>query len=178
MLQALTEEHPVILVLDDLHLADDASVAVLHLVMRRAGGNRVMVLLIARPGELSRSPRAGLFRNASHSTDIRELEIAPLNDVESRDLLNSLVPPEIHQPSVSLSRALVRAAAGFPMVLELLVQDWQANGDQSLALAINAMTTDIGSVHVPPYLSSHALERITQTLSASSISVLNLAGTR
>jgi DNA-binding SARP family transcriptional activator/tetratricopeptide (TPR) repeat protein len=175
MLQALAEEHPVILVVDDLHLADDASVAVLHLVMRRAGANQVMVLLIARPGELPRSPRAGLFRTAPQSIDVRELEIVPLNETESRDLLSSLVPPGDPQPSVSLSRALLRAAAGFPMVLELLVQDWQANGDHSMALAINAMTADIRSLNVPPYLSSHALERITQTLSPATLSVLNLS---
>ena len=59
MLTTIVEEHPVILVVDDLHLADEASLAVLHLVMRRAKGQTIMVLLIARPGELAprRRPR-------------------------------------------------------------------------------------------------------------------------
>ena len=50
MLTTIVEDHPVILVVDDLHLADDASLAVLHLVMRRAKGQMIMVVLIARPG--------------------------------------------------------------------------------------------------------------------------------
>jgi tetratricopeptide (TPR) repeat protein len=37
------------------------------------------------------------------------------------------------------------------------------------------MTVDIGSLSVPPYLSSQALERISQTLSPAALGVLNLA---
>ena len=40
MLTTIAEEHPVILVVDDLHYADDVSLAVLHLVMRRAREHR------------------------------------------------------------------------------------------------------------------------------------------
>ena len=38
LLQAIAEERPIILVVDDVHLADDASLSVLHLVARRAKG--------------------------------------------------------------------------------------------------------------------------------------------
>ncbi|MGH7535492.1 MAG: AAA family ATPase, partial [Gemmatimonadales bacterium] len=62
MVRAIAEEHPVILVVDDLHLADDASLAVLHLMMRRSRGEPIMVMMIARPGELPRSPQAARLR--------------------------------------------------------------------------------------------------------------------
>ena len=62
MLTAMAEEHPVILVVDDLHYADDVSLAVLHLVMRRATNQSIMMLLLARPGELSQSPHASGLR--------------------------------------------------------------------------------------------------------------------
>src|SRR4029077_18893126 len=128
---------------DDLHLADDASLAVLHLVMRRAKGQMIMVVLIARPGELANSPQAARLRESGDSLGIREIELGPLTEEESGDLLSALVPTDEPQPSGSARRALRRAAGGFPMVLELLTQDWQANGEQSLALAIDAMTTDL-----------------------------------
>ena len=35
LLRTIAEETPVILVVDDFHLADDASVAVVHLLVRR-----------------------------------------------------------------------------------------------------------------------------------------------
>ena len=37
-LQAIAEERPIILVVDDVHLADDASLSVLHLVARAGPG--------------------------------------------------------------------------------------------------------------------------------------------
>ena len=39
------------------------------------------------------------------------------------------------------------------MVIELLVQDWQNNGEQSLALSVEAMTEDFGIGRSPeaPY---------------------------
>ena len=43
---------------DDLHLADDVSLAVLHLMMRRARGQAIMVVLTVRLGELGQSPQA------------------------------------------------------------------------------------------------------------------------
>jgi DNA-binding SARP family transcriptional activator len=175
MVQAIAEEHPVILVVDDLHLADDASLAVLHLVMRRARGEPIMVVLIARPGELPQSPQAARLRESTARLGIREIELPPLGDDESRELLSSLVPTDQPQPSASVRRTLLRAAGGFPMVLELLAQDWQANGDQSLALAVDAMTAELGSGGAPPSIYNHALDRIVVMLDSTTHNVLNLA---
>ncbi len=156
MLTTIVEEHPIILVVDDLHLADEASLAVLHLVMRRARGQTIMVVLIARPGELLHSPQAARLRESGESLGICEVELAPLSPEESGDLLTALVPSDERQPSASTRRALLRAAGGFPMVLELLTQDWQANGDQSLALAVDAMTAELdGSARADRLVSPH-----------------------
>ncbi len=175
MVQAIAEEHPVILVVDDLHLADDASLAVLHLVMRRARGEPIMVILIARPGELPQSPQAARLRESAAKLGIREIELTPLGDDESRELLNSLVPSDQPQPTASVRRTLLRAAGGFPMVLELLVQDWQANGDQSLALAVDAMTAELGSRGAPSATYGHLFPRMSRFFETGAQNVLNLA---
>jgi DNA-binding SARP family transcriptional activator/tetratricopeptide (TPR) repeat protein len=175
MLQAIAEEHPVILVVDDLHLADEASLAVLHLVMRRTEGQAIQVILIARPGELGRSPQVGRLRDSSRNLRMRELEVSPMNEQESQDLLRALVTPDIKQPSASAGRALVRAAAGFPMALELLYQDWCTYGDQSLALAMDAMTAELGGAGTPPHLYREVLERLVRALDPNTHGVLNLA---
>jgi DNA-binding SARP family transcriptional activator/tetratricopeptide (TPR) repeat protein len=175
MVEAIAEEHPVILVVDDLHLADDASLAVLHLVMRRARGEPIMVTLIARPGELPQSPQAARLRESAAKLGIREIELTPLGEEESRELLSSLVPSDQPQPGASVRRTLLRAAGGFPMVLELLVQDWQANGDQSLALAMDAMTAELGSGGAPSARYGHLFPRISRFFQAGTHNVLNLA---
>jgi DNA-binding SARP family transcriptional activator/tetratricopeptide (TPR) repeat protein len=175
MLQAIAEEHPVILVVDDLHLADDASLAVLHLVMRRAKGQPIMVIMIARPGELPRSPQAGRLRDGSRGLGIRIIELSPLDEDEGRELLMALLSPDLPLPGATVKRLLLKAAAGFPMVLELLVQDWQSNGNHSLSLAVNNMTAELGGAVAPPAVYSEVLERIVRSLDAATHSVLNLA---
>jgi DNA-binding SARP family transcriptional activator/tetratricopeptide (TPR) repeat protein len=175
MLTAISEDHPVILVVDDLHLADDASLAVLHLVMRRAENQPIMMIMIARPGELHRSPQASRIRDNGRSIGLRELEVEPLSPEESRDLLRSIIATDETQPGPSVSRTLIRASAGFPMILELLVQDWQSHGPQSLALAVDAMTSDLGDDGAPPMIYRESLERIVRSIDPATHGVLNVA---
>jgi DNA-binding SARP family transcriptional activator/tetratricopeptide (TPR) repeat protein len=174
MLLAVAEEHPVILVVDDLHLADDASLAVLHLVMRRSRGQPIMVVFIARPGELPRSPQAARLREAVERFGIREIDLPTLTDEECRQLVTTLLCPDKPLPDQSVRRALIRAAAGFPMVLELLVQDWQANGNDSLAIAFEAMTAEFsGRRELHTYRA--LLARIVALLDPPTQNVLSLA---
>ena len=140
MLETMAEEHPIILVVDDLHLCDDASLSLLHLIVHRATRLPIMLAFVTRAGELSRSARATYLRANAFSIGIREVEVPPLSLEESAELLSSLIAPTDSLINPSLRRAMVRAGGGYPMILELLVQDWEANRDMSLALALDAMT--------------------------------------
>jgi DNA-binding SARP family transcriptional activator/tetratricopeptide (TPR) repeat protein len=175
MLTAISEEHPVILVVDDLHLADDASLAVLHLVIRRARVQPIMVIMVARPGELHRSPQASRLRDSGRGLGLRELEVEPLSFEDSRELLRSIIPPDETQPGPSVSRTLIGASAGFPMILELLIQDWRSHGVQSLALAVDTMTAELGGDGAPPAIYRESLERIVRSIDPATHGVLNLA---
>jgi DNA-binding SARP family transcriptional activator/tetratricopeptide (TPR) repeat protein len=175
MIQVTAEEHPVVLVVDDLHLADDASLAVLHLVMRRVIGHQVMMILIARPGELRGSLHAAQLRENGRAVGLREVELLPLSEQEGQVLLFSLLPADEPQPSAQVRRMLVRAAAGFPMVMELLIQDWRAAGDRSLALAVDAMTLELGPGGGPSGVYREVLDRIVRTLDVTTHGVLNVA---
>ena len=61
------------------------------------------------------------------------------------------------------------------MVIELLVQDWQSNGEQSLALSVDAMTEDLGIGKPPEAPYRKILERITRSLDSTTHNVMNLA---
>jgi DNA-binding SARP family transcriptional activator/predicted ATPase len=174
MLIAIAEEHPVILVVDDLHLADDVSLAVLHFIIRRSRQQPLMVVFLARPGELSESPQAARLRENSVSLGIHEVPVIPLSESESRQMLSSLIQSDEPTPGITEQRALLRAAAGYPMVLELLVQDWKVSGEHSLARALDAMTAEFQS---GPAQASYRqiLDRITRSLDNTTHNVLNLA---
>ncbi len=153
LLEAITEEVPVVLVVDDFHLADDASLAVLHLLARRVVGQRIMVILIARPGELTPGTQAARLREASPRLATCELELIPLSEDDSSELLTCLTAVDGADLAPSVRRMLMKAAAGFPLVLELLLRDWQTHGDRALALALEAMTAELGRgpAHIEAY---------------------------
>jgi len=174
LLRAIADEQPTVLVIDDLHRADSVSLAVLHLIMRRAIGQPLMVIMIARPAELIQSSQAARLRESADRLGIREIDLPPLSCDESVDLLRSLIDPDA-QPNDIEKLALLRAAAGFPMVLELLVQDWKSSGQQCLALSLSAMTTDLVTTGEAYRAYRHLLARITRMLDCTTQNVLNLA---
>jgi DNA-binding SARP family transcriptional activator len=174
MILALAGEHPVILVVDDLHLADDASLAVLHLLIRRAHTQPIMVVLAVRPGELGQSPHAARLLESAGTLGFRSVAVPPMNDEEACILLDSLIPAGEAKPTGAARWALLKAAAGHPMVLELLVQDWQANGERSLALSLKAMTADLVlKADVSAY--NQIVDQICRALDPVTRSVLDLA---
>jgi tetratricopeptide (TPR) repeat protein len=175
LLEALTEVSPVILVVDDLHLADDASLAVLHLLVRRALDQRTMLIMIARPGEIALGSQARLFRDLAGTLGVYEVEVEPIDDVDSSTLLSALLDEVAAETPRHVRRALIESAAGYPMVLELLVQDWLANGVNALGLAVDAMTLDLGSHGGHSAAYENALSRITHSLDHAMKTVLYMA---
>jgi type II secretory pathway predicted ATPase ExeA len=175
LLDALTEERPVILVVDDLHLADDASLEVIHLLIRRELDQRVMLILIGRPGELTLARQARRFREAATTLGIRELELLPLSESEGFELLASLLESSATSPPLSVRKALVEAAAGFPMVLELLCQDWRSTGGYPLGLALEAMTADLAAKRQRVRAYHKLVDNIMRAIDPATRSVLQVA---
>ncbi len=174
LLTTLAEDLPVILVLDDLHLADDATLAVLHLVLRRLDRQRIMMLAAGRPAELDRSPNAVRLREGGSGIRMTSLDLPPMSEDESAALLAALVGDDPAPPLVA-RRAILSAAAGYPMVLEHLVRDWQANGDGALALSLGAMTEDLSPGKRAGDAYRLILERLLRELPASARTALGLA---
>ncbi len=101
LLVEAAEQSPVLVVLDDAHWLDRASVSALAFAVRRLTGEEVAVLAAVRPGllpEFDVMPR---------------LELGPLGEADARLLLGSRSEPV---PPADESR-LIAAAAGNPLVL-------------------------------------------------------------
>jgi tetratricopeptide (TPR) repeat protein len=106
---------------------------------------------------------------------MREIELLPLSEDESREMLHSLLGPDQPVPGIAAKRALMHAAAGHPMVLELLVRDWTKSGEQSLALSLDAMTAELENEGCLRAAYVQILDRITRSLDRTTQNVLNLA---
>jgi DNA-binding SARP family transcriptional activator/tetratricopeptide (TPR) repeat protein len=175
LLHAVAEEHPVILVVDDLHLADEPSLAVLHLALRRAIGEPILAVFTGRPAELGRSTQAALLRESLCRLKGQEVVLAPLAPPQCLELLAALREPDDPKLSDTVQRSLIRASGGFPMVLELLVQDWRTNGSRSVAIALEAMTAEFVNGADPGAAYGHILSRLSGTVGPAAKSALHLA---
>jgi DNA-binding SARP family transcriptional activator len=175
LLQAIAEERPIILVVDDVHLADDASLSVLHLVARRARGERLMMIFIARLGGGAPPQAIERLTHGSAALSIQALELPGLSREESTALLTCLAEAGGVSLPPGVRTTLLRAARGVPMVLEFLLQDWLNNGDASLALAVSAMTSELPGDGKGPETYRHILGGLMRVLDPAARTVLDLA---
>jgi predicted ATPase len=79
LLYNLAREAPVIIFLDDVHLADPSSLDALSYLARNLAGSRVLVLAAARPAELSANPLASdTVLGLEQDELMRRLVLSPL----------------------------------------------------------------------------------------------------
>ena len=175
LITAVADENPVVLVVDDVHLADDASIAVLHLLMRRTQEQRAMVLLAAREPELQGAPSARRLLEVMEPLGLEAVRLEPLTPEEMGVVVEALAAGVQQVLPAPARAALLQAAAGVPMLAELLFDDWRQHGEQCLALAVGAMTEDPagGRDHAAAYAQLFA--RVLRDLSPTARAALHLA---
>src|SRR5713101_3317865 len=98
---AAAEESPLLLIVDDIHSADSATAAILHVVARKLGGTRVMVILTARPSELRVTAAPAALASDNSIVGMCSLELDPL-------------PPEAGAALVTRLAGGVVAGSGHP----------------------------------------------------------------
>lgn len=175
LVTVLAEEHPVILVVDDVHHADDVSLAVLHRVIRLAERQAVLVIFLAREGELHQSPQASRLREQGASLGISQVNVAPLSREECGELLDGIILRGLPEVPLPVRRTLLTAAAGYPLVLELLVEDWAEGGEGSMVMALDAVIADPGRPKAPTDAYRLLVERLMAHLDLTTRRVLEVA---
>ncbi|HWA16294.1 MAG TPA: AAA family ATPase, partial [Gemmatimonadales bacterium] len=175
LVMAVADENPLIIVIDDVHLADDVSIAVLHLMMRRIDRCGIMLLLAAQRNGLTSRPHSSRLLDAQEELGFRIVEIPLLSSEEVQVVLSSLAARTNAHPTGALLRALVGASAGNPMAAEMLFDDWIRHGEACLALSVKAMTEHPHDESAQDILFGQILERVAHGLSESARAVLSLA---
>ncbi|MGH3418284.1 MAG: ATP-binding protein, partial [Streptosporangiaceae bacterium] len=80
-------EHPTVLVIEDVHWADDATLDALRYLIRRIAGLPAVLVLTYRDDELDRThPLHGLLGQASRSDQVRHLPLSRLSQHAVRQL--------------------------------------------------------------------------------------------
>jgi DNA-binding NarL/FixJ family response regulator/tetratricopeptide (TPR) repeat protein len=114
LLEHLADTRPLVLMLDDIHWADLASVELLGAMLRRPPAAAVLLALARRPRHVS-SPLAVALERAHRTAALTRIELGPLTRVEAKELLGRSVN------SADLN-VLYEESGGNPFYLEQLAR--------------------------------------------------------
>lgn len=112
----LAEHRPVLLVVEDLQLLDASTLELLDIVVERAGGSRILVVLTCRPE---------FERKWTTCSRISYLALGQLTDSESRALVRTVAGRPL---PASLVEELVRQTDGVPLFIEECVKNATESG--------------------------------------------------
>ena len=114
-LAALSRTAPVVVLLEDLHWADDGSLRWVDTVDRFLHDRPVLVVATARPVLLEQRPRWG--EGLAHHARV---QLEPLSRRASRQLLSQILQ-RVDEPPAALVNLVIEAAEGNPFYIEELV---------------------------------------------------------
>ena len=123
LLERLTATKPLVLVLDDVHWADPASVELLGTLLRRPPDAAVLITLAVRPRQAPDRLSSALER-AHRLGTLQRLPLGPLTREQAQDLLGDTV-------EAALTGELYSESGGNPFYLEQLARSLRrvAGGD-------------------------------------------------
>jgi adenylate cyclase len=143
VLRALANEHPLLLVLDDIQWADMASVGLLFHLGRRLEGAPILILCAYRPAEIDlrqTSPQGGSEHNERHLlekllTEFKRqfgdvwVDLGDFDDSEGRDFIDAFLDCEPNHLGEDFRQALFSHTAGHPLFTVELLRAMQERGD-------------------------------------------------
>ena len=130
-LEQLAAPRPLLLILEDLHWAGEATAALVEFLARRTAGCPVLILGTYRDEETPRlHPLRQLRRRLQNDLTIEHLALSRLSPEAVYCLLTSLpvesLPVDSEPPA--LSARLYHESEGNPLFIELLMQNWREGG--------------------------------------------------
>ena len=131
LLERLAQTRPLVLVLDDFHWADPASVELLGALLRRPPAAAVLTAVALRPRQTPERLAAALER-AHRAAALHRVELGSLTAVEAGVLLGEWV-------DAACAAAIYRECGGNPFYLEQLARSL-ARASESAPVADNSLT--------------------------------------
>jgi DNA-binding CsgD family transcriptional regulator len=113
LLEGLAASRPVLLVIDDLHWADAASVELVAHLIRHPPRARVLVAVSFRPAQMPDRLRAEIG-------GVDRIEVAALGDEDALELVRAIAGDGADE--------ILRHSGGNPFYLEELAREWAATG--------------------------------------------------
>jgi DNA-binding SARP family transcriptional activator/tetratricopeptide (TPR) repeat protein len=173
--EAAAEESPLVLVVDDIHAADNATVAILHVVARKLPRARLLLILTARSNELRTAAGPSALVSDGAIGVLGTLELEPLPPAAAERLVAARVARAGARIADVPVPRIVQAGNGNPLAVELLTGEWLAHGSASLLSDLEALNTQpVATLGIPRAIEA-VFERQVGRLDARTRAVLDLA---
>jgi len=172
---AASDDNPVVLVVDDLHWADNASVGILHMLARKLSGVRLMLILAGRPAELSISGAPGALAMDPTIEGLQTLHLEVFSSETGAALVRRVGDHALDKRGTLPTDRILRAGAGNPLAIELLAREWTMRGADSLLGQLEALDSLPAPTLGIPIAIRTVFERQARRLAARTRGVLNLA---
>jgi class 3 adenylate cyclase len=164
LLKTYAQTEPLVVILDDLHDADQQTLLLLRFVARELPSARMLIVGTYRYTEVRRSPALGRLVGAI----IREGHQIPVMGLGESEIARLVRESAGTTPSKKLVAALYQATAGNPLFLDGVVRLMVARGKSG------AQSLRAGSLEIPDGV-REAIRRNLDSLSAEIRSVLDTA---
>jgi len=152
MLTAVCETEPAILVIEDLHWADDTTLAALEFLFRRWDRGRFQIVISVRWEDVSRnSPAERFLEKLRAHRDFVTLDLEQLNGGKSQELIEAVAKRRFDDDETAFLRAL---AGGNPFFLIELTLEY-------LAGRIDEFNSPTDSLQIPVSIKQVLRQRLT-----------------
>lgn len=126
--QALAEEHPVALLLDDLHWSDASSLKLVHHLARQTRDDRVLMVGTYRDVEVSRQhPLEATLRDLTREGLVERIDVRRLDATETRRLVAAAMGEE--EVSPEFSNLVYSRTEGNPFFVQQVMRMLVERGD-------------------------------------------------
>ena len=146
LLELLAHEQPLVVVLDDLHWGDVASLELLAALLRRGPEASVLLALAFRPGQAPVQLSAALAARS-----VRRISLESLTEAQANELLDGVDP--------QTAAAIYRHGGGNPFYLEQLRRA-RDEGRLGSALDEGSDAVAVGGLPVPPAVAASLAEEL------------------
>jgi class 3 adenylate cyclase len=162
LLETMSSESGALVVLDDLHWADSATVDLLRHVIWSSAPLPVLLVLTYRPSDLSRHhPLSALLADLHREPATLRIELSGLSDSEIVDLLQRAAGYELDDAGVALAHALRRETDGNPFFVgELLRHLGETGAIAADATGRYALATKLDQLELPPSVRDVVVRRV------------------
>ena len=151
LLERRLEQQPLLIIVDDLHWADAASVDLMHQVIDELPDRPLMLLLSHRP-----DVRPPLVAHAAHSV----IRLAPLSPDETRALVLGLFGWSLGEAAADLQNFIATRSGGNPFFVEEIIRSLVGKGVLARQGDHWTCLAACEAVDVPPTLQGLLLSRI------------------